>query len=159
MVYLHTIHHFLPHPKQSSFNINLKMILPVKFSGSHCNFHIICWISLRIASVVNPWKIVHPNSKGCPSIRFNSLRLYVRIPLHLLLPGIGRIVSHLSQTEHRVGEDRLWQWNIEKLDCAISFSIPTSNLWNWSGLKPAVHFGKDYDVKNYLWETTGQLIK
>ena len=46
----------------------------------------------------------------------------VRITLDLLLPGFNWIVSHFSQTEHRVGED------IGKLDSAISLSIPSSNL-------------------------------
>ena len=57
---------------QNSLNIDMNMILPVKFSGSHCNSHIICWIWLRIPIVVSPGKIFHSNSTGCPSIRFKS---------------------------------------------------------------------------------------
>ena len=57
-----------------SLNIDMKMILPMKFSDSHCNSLIICWILLRIATVVNFGKIFHSNSTSCPSIRFNSLK-------------------------------------------------------------------------------------
>ena len=32
------------------------------------------YVSLRIATVVNPWKIFHSSYIGCPSIRFNSLK-------------------------------------------------------------------------------------
>ena len=63
---------FTSHP--ISLNIDMKMILPVKFSGSHCNSPIICWIWLRIPTVVNSGKIFHSNSIGCPSIRLNSLK-------------------------------------------------------------------------------------
>ena len=107
------------------------MILPVKFSASHCNFPIICWISLSIATEVNPLEF---HKLFINSIQFFEI-IVVRIPLNWALAGFKRIVSHLSQTEYRVREDKdFWQWNIDKLDCAISLSTSTSNLGNWSGL-------------------------
>ena len=57
-----------------SLNIDMKMTLPAKFCGSHCNYPISCWIWFRIPTVVNPVKIVHSNSISCPSFRFNSLK-------------------------------------------------------------------------------------
>ena len=36
-----------------------------------------------------------------------------------------------AQNQRRHGP---WQWHVDKLDCAISLSIPTLNLGNWSGL-------------------------
>ena len=55
-----------------SLNIDMKIILPVKFSGSHCNSPNICWNSLGIAIAVNAVKIFHTNSIGFAPIRFNS---------------------------------------------------------------------------------------
>ena len=56
--------------------------------------------------MVNPGKIFHSNSIGCPSVRFNSLKKCCPTTIeNLLLPGFKRIVSNFSQTEHRVGED------------------------------------------------------
>ena len=55
-----------------SLNIDIKMIRPWNYPGSHCTSVIMSWISSRIPNVVNPVNFSHSNSMGSPSIRFNS---------------------------------------------------------------------------------------
>ena len=68
----HEIHHFLFASHTMFIDKWHEMILLVKFSGSHCNSPIICWIWLRIPTAVNFAKIFHSNSTSCPSIRIDS---------------------------------------------------------------------------------------
>ena len=114
------------------------MMLHVKFSGSHCNFshHL-----LNLMEDCHWSEFLENLPLEFHSLSINSIQLaeiiVVRIPFNLLLPGFHRTVSHFSQAEHRAQSPRRhwhWQWNIHKLDCAISLSIPTLNLGNWSGL-------------------------
>ena len=116
-----------------SLNIDMKMILPVKFSGSHCNSHIICWIWSRIPTVVNPGKsstripqVVHQFD----SIRWNNCRPNT---IEFCSSSIQRdcLPSFPNSVQNR-RRRRLKQWNIDELDCATSLSIPTSNLGNLS---------------------------
>ena len=61
-----------PHSSHTmSLYIDMKIILPVNCSGSHCITVIIFWISARICNAVNPGKFFHSNSLGSPSIRSN----------------------------------------------------------------------------------------
>ena len=51
-----------------SLNIDMKMIRPVKSSGSTLNLDSNSWTLLQSCNVVNPGKIFHSNSIGTPSI-------------------------------------------------------------------------------------------
>ena len=51
-----------------SLNIDMKMIRPVKSSGSVLIFDKNSWTLLQSCNVVNPRKIFHSNSIGSPSI-------------------------------------------------------------------------------------------
>ena len=44
--------------------IDMKILLPVNCSSSHCVSAIIFWISARICNAVNPWKFFHSSSIG-----------------------------------------------------------------------------------------------
>ena len=103
------------------------MILLVKFSGSHCNSPIICWMSINDEKWSESWENLPLEFHGLSisSIQFAEI-IVVRILLNLLLPRFNKIFSHFSPAEHRVGED---------VDFGSgSLSIPTPNLGNWSGL-------------------------
>ena len=105
-----------------SLNIDMKMILLVKFSGSHKISTGESWENL-------PFEF---HRLSINSIQFPEV-IVARIPLNLFLPGFNKIVSHLSQTEYRIGRRRrLWQWNIDKFDCATSLSTSTPNLGHQS---------------------------
>ena len=82
-----------------SLNIVMKIILPVKFSGSHSISHHLlnltedCHCRESLENLPPEFHRLSTNS-----IQFAEI-IVVRIPLNLLLPG-----SHFSQAEHRVGE-------------------------------------------------------
>ena len=82
------------------------MILPVKFSGSHCNSSDHLLNLLEDSHCSESWRNLPLEFH---KLSINSIQLanisVVRIPLNLLPPGFNRIISHFSQTEHRVGED------------------------------------------------------
>ena len=88
-----------------SLNIDMKMILHVKFSGSHFNSHHLlnlledarCRESLEYLPLE-----LHQLSNN--SIQFAEM-IVVRIPLDFAHPEFNKIISHLSQTEDRIGED------------------------------------------------------
>ena len=54
-------------------NIDMKMIRPVKSSGSTLNLDSNSWTLLQSCNVVNPGKIFHSNSIGLPSIVSKAL--------------------------------------------------------------------------------------
>ena len=95
-----------PFASHTKSNIDMKMILPVKFSGSHCNSPIILLNLIEDFHYSSPWENLPLEFHR---LSINSIQLaeiiVVRMPLNLLLPRFNRIVSHFSQTEHRVGED------------------------------------------------------
>ena len=101
------------------------MIPSLKLSGLHCSFPIICWISLRIPIVVNPGKIFHSNSISCPSLRFKSSKTCCLNTIECCSSRIqqDRLPSFPNRAQSR-RRRRLWQWNIDELDCAISLSTP-----------------------------------
>ena len=55
-------------PQEMSLNIDMNMILPVKFSGVSSNFNSKRLTSSLSCNVLNPGKIFHSNSIGSPSI-------------------------------------------------------------------------------------------
>ena len=55
-------------PHEMSWNIDMKMVLPVKLSGVSLNLSSNSWTSWLRCNVLNPWKIFHSNSIGSPSI-------------------------------------------------------------------------------------------
>ena len=61
--------HCLYIPMRSSLNIDMKIIRPVKFSGSTLNLDS---TSRTSCNVVNPGKIFHSNAIGSPSIFVQS---------------------------------------------------------------------------------------
>ena len=58
---------------EMSLNIDMKIILPVKFSGVSFNLNSNSWTSWLSCNVVNPVKIFHSNSIGSPSILSKAL--------------------------------------------------------------------------------------
>ena len=98
-----------------SLYIDMKIILTVNCSGSHCISVIIFWISARICNVVNRGNIVHSNSIGSPSIRSNSRRWggFIK-PTNFLLPCAYGTIKISSHAQCRIGEYvdfRCWQLN------------------------------------------------
>ena len=55
-------------PHEMSLNIDMKMILPLKFSGVSFDLNNNSWNSWLSCNVLNPGKIFHSNSIGSPSI-------------------------------------------------------------------------------------------
>ena len=55
-------------PQEMSLNIDMNMILPVKFSGVPPNFNSKLLTSSLSCNVLNPGKIFHSKSIGSPSI-------------------------------------------------------------------------------------------
>ena len=88
-------------PQSMSLYIDMKIILPGKYSGSQTKVFSNFWISRRICNVVYPGNIIHSNSTGSPSIPSNSLYCFV-------------LLNHCSLPSH--------SW---LLDYANSFSFPT----------------------------------
>ena len=76
----------------SSLHIDMKMILSIKFSGSHCWSLIRLWIFSGRPNVVIPVDIFHSNSVGIPSIRFISLK-WLFSEYHLILLFQAAILS------------------------------------------------------------------
>ena len=72
-----------------SLNIDMKMIRPVKSSGSVLIFDRKSWTLWQSCIVVNPGKILHSNSIGSPSIL--SKFLYS-----------GELLNHANLSSHAV---------------------------------------------------------
>ena len=73
-------------PHSVSLYVDMKMILSVTCSGSHCRSLIRLRIFSRRPNVMIPGNIFHSNSVGMPSIRFTSLTwLFSEYHLILLL--------------------------------------------------------------------------
>ena len=132
--YLHLIHHFLLHPIQCRSTFDMKMILPE-----------VPWFTLILPSSVESHRGFHCceswenlplefHKLSIDSIQFAKI-IVVRIPFNLLLPEFFQdcLPCSPNRAQNR-RRRRLWQWNIDKLHCAISLSIPTLNRGNWSGL-------------------------
>ena len=117
-----------------SLNIDMKMILPVKFSGSHCNSRSIWsyWGFPLYRILENLPLEFHKLSIN--SIQFAEVIIFSEyhwICFFQDLTGSFPIFPSRAQSQRR---HRSWQWHVDKLGCAISLSIPTFNLGNWSGL-------------------------
>ena len=93
-------------PHIISSNMDMKMILSMKCSNSHCILFMNFWISSRMSIVVNPQKIFHSNSVCMSSIRFNSLKwLFCEYHLILFIQAAFWITSHLVHAKCWVAED------------------------------------------------------
>ena len=109
-----------------SLNIDMKMILPVNFTGSHCNSPISWWIlgksSTRVLEVVHQFDSIRWSNQCLHTIEFASSR--IQQDCFTFFP---------SRAQSR-SRQRPWQWNIDKLDCATGLSTSTSNLGSPSRL-------------------------
>ena len=85
-----------------SLNIDMKMIRPVKSSGSTLIYNKNSWTLLQSCNVVNPGKIFHSNSIGSPSIL--SKALYC-----------GELLNHVNLSSHAI------------FDPGFSFIFPRHN--------------------------------
>ena len=105
--YLHMVHHFLFASHTVSLNIDMKMILPVKVSGSHCDSPIIFLHLIEDARCRESWEDLPLELHGFSinSIQFAEV-IDFWIPLNLFLPGSNKIGSRSPQAQHRVGKDR-----------------------------------------------------
>ena len=78
---------------EMSLNIDMKIILPVKFSGVSSNLNSNSWTSWLSCNVLNPGKIFHSNSIGWPSIlskvlySWDVLNHSNLVPMHRLIGG------------------------------------------------------------------------
>ena len=61
------------YPHEMSLNIDMKMIRPVRFSGSTLNLDSNSWTLWLSCNVVNPGKMFHSNFVGPPSILSKAL--------------------------------------------------------------------------------------
>ena len=93
---IYIVHCFLLHPTQMSLTIDMKMILSLKCSGSHCRSVTSFWILSRKPNVVIPGNILL------------ELRRHSVDSIHIIEVIViwsNRIISHFLHAEHRVGED------------------------------------------------------
>ena len=88
-----------------SLYIDMKMILTVKCSGSHCR-SVIRLNLLEDAPRCDSWEHLPLELRGHTVDSIHILEVIVfRIPFNFALPDRNRIISDFSNTEHRVGED------------------------------------------------------
>ena len=110
-------------PHAMSLYIDMKMILSLKCSGSHCRSLTRLWIFSRKPNVVILGNVSHSNSVGLPSIQFISLK-WLFSEYHLILLFQVGIESspifppHRAQSRRR---RRLWRWWSDKPCCTTSF--------------------------------------
>ena len=94
---------------EMSLNIDMKIILPVKFSGVSFNLNSNSWTSWLSCNVLNPGKIFHPLEFH--PLRINSVQVSVLRcsfePLQSLFPcsvWLGVLV-YLTKTQYRIWKD------------------------------------------------------
>ena len=124
-----------------SLNIDIKMIRPWNYPGSHCTSVIMSWISSRIPNVVNPVNFSHSNSIGSPSIRFNSRHWDEFIKpstctFHVFA-GCSLILAMHNMLSLRIR--RLSLLTAELLGQSTVSSFSKICLANWSSDQPSCH--------------------
>ena len=98
------------YPHTMSLNIDMKMILPSKCSGSHCWFFTNSWICSKRPNLVNLGNMFHSNSIGSPSIRFRSFK-WLLSKYHLLFPSKLRSGSLLYLPDRAPSRRRCRSWH------------------------------------------------
>ena len=88
-----------------SLYIDMKMIVPLNYSGSHCN-SVIFFESLQESQCCDSWEYfpLEFHRLSIDSVQIFEIAIF-QIPFNLVLTGFDWLVTHVRQTEHRVGEN------------------------------------------------------